>query len=197
VQKFLKEIFAYFEKMFNLINVFKKSSKRSFTIIELLVVIAVIGLLASVVLVSLSGVKAKARDARRIQDLTQLQKAVELYYLTNGQYPKPARGWGVWSGHCPNYGNYDTYILGLEAWLPTLPKDPKYDTGGQCYLYRSDGNNYMILAHLTMETICDGADTDSTPDPGDECNPSHIQQMDRRNYEQPTIAVYSPGAINW
>jgi hypothetical protein len=55
----------------------------------------------------------------------------------------------------------------------------------------------MIIAHLTMETICDGADGDSTPDPGDECNLPHIQQMDRRCCEQPTIAVYSPGAINW
>jgi prepilin-type N-terminal cleavage/methylation domain-containing protein len=170
---------------------------KSFTLIELLVVIAVIGMLSSIVLVSLGGVRAKSRDAKRISDLKQIQLAVELYYDTYGQYPQPAGGWGVWSGHCPGYGNYDTYILGLEPWLSPLPKDPKFDEGGQCYLYNSNGTDYIIITHFTMETICDGADGDSTPDPGDECNPPHIQAMDRVCCEQPTIAVYSPGAKNW
>lgn len=53
--------------------------KNGFTLIELLVVITVIGLLASIVFVNLKGVRERARDARRVQDLAQLQKAVELY----------------------------------------------------------------------------------------------------------------------
>jgi prepilin-type N-terminal cleavage/methylation domain-containing protein len=176
----------------------KKIFLKAFTLIELLVVIAVIGLLSTIVIVSMSGTRAKARDARRLQDLRQLQKAVELYYDTYGKYPEPCQGYGNWSGHCPSYGNCDTnYIKGLEPWLPTLPKDPKYDTGSQCYLYRSDGKDYMIIAHFTMETICDGTDADTIPDPGDECNPPHIQQMERVCCEQPTIAVYTPGAKEW
>ena len=54
-----------------------------FTLIELLVVISIIGLLASVVLVSLNGARAKARNARRLADIKQLQTALELYYDTN------------------------------------------------------------------------------------------------------------------
>lgn len=54
-------------------------NQKSFTLIELLVVIAVIGLISSVVLVNLKGVREKARDARRMADLAELQKAVELY----------------------------------------------------------------------------------------------------------------------
>ncbi|MBU0546732.1 MAG: type II secretion system protein [Patescibacteria group bacterium] len=167
-----------------------KSNNSGFTLIELLVVIAIIGLLSSIVLVSMQGAREKARDARRIQEITQIQTAVELYYDTHGQYPLPAGGSGVWSGHCPNYGNYDKYILGLELWLPNLPLDPKFDEGSQCYLYRSNGIDYIIITHFTMESVVGG-------DPSAAGNPTNIQQMDRICCWQPTIAVYSSGARNW
>ena len=166
--------------------------REGFTLIELLVVIAIIGLLASVILISLNSARKKARDVKRITSLKQLQTAVELYYDDNRQYPQPCRGWNQWSGHCPNYGNCDTnYIMGVApTYISVLPIDPRWDTGSYGYLYRSSGADYIILAHVSMETICGG-------DPSAACNPSHIQQMDRVCCWQPTIAVYSPGAKNW
>lgn len=63
------------------------STKRGFTLIELLVVIAIIGILASIVLVSLGGARAKGRDAKRVSELRQVKYALELYYEFNGRYP--------------------------------------------------------------------------------------------------------------
>jgi len=64
--------------------IFKKN--KGFTLIELLVVIAIIGILSSIVLVSLGGARAKARDARRESDIRQISIALEMDYDDNEAY---------------------------------------------------------------------------------------------------------------
>ena len=52
---------------------------RGFTLIELLVVISIIGILATLLIANIGGVRERARDARRKNDLNQIQKALEMY----------------------------------------------------------------------------------------------------------------------
>jgi len=86
----------------------KNIKSKGFTLIELLVVIAIIGILSSVVLASLNSARLKARDARRISDIKQIQTALELYADSNGSL-------------------YPTTLAGLVSGgqMPSEPSDPQ------------------------------------------------------------------------
>lgn len=73
--------------IFSVVNLKRKVNwKRGFTLIELLVVIAIIGILSSVVLVSLSNSRVRAKDTAVKQAMSQVRALGEI--LHNGvMYP--------------------------------------------------------------------------------------------------------------
>jgi type II secretion system protein G len=130
-------------------------SSRGFTLIELLVVIAIIGILASVILASLNSARAKARDARRVSDLHQLQIALEEYYDQYGSYPIGSAGSdrSQWVNNTSTGPDNPLGALRDAGILTSIPYDPGTNGyagtgcgGAQFYAYWSDGQNYLLGA---------------------------------------------------
>lgn len=66
----------------------EKKTLRGFTLIELLVVISIIGILASLTLVSYSGAQKQTRDTQRRSDLAQYRNGLANFASSNdGLYP--------------------------------------------------------------------------------------------------------------
>lgn len=114
-------------------------SNKGFTLIELLVVISIIGVLASVVLVSLDGARAKARDTIRLSDLKQIEVAFTMYRNDYGHYPcensncNTNQSIGA-NGKIGEGSGLDT-LLAPYMELPSDPKGP----GDASYYYYYDG----------------------------------------------------------
>jgi general secretion pathway protein G len=69
------------------ISKYLMKDSKGFTLIELLVVIAIIGILSSVVLASLSGVRERAKMANAKSEMNQIKTAMEMYLIDNGELP--------------------------------------------------------------------------------------------------------------
>ncbi|WKZ24399.1 MAG: prepilin-type N-terminal cleavage/methylation domain-containing protein [Patescibacteria group bacterium] len=105
-------------------------NKKAFTLIELLVVIAIIGILSTLVIVSLGDSRAKARDSKRLNDVRLMINALELYYENNNEYP-PSLVFG------------DPLEANDIVYMSKVPENPTPRTDGNCpnkdYSYALDG----------------------------------------------------------
>lgn len=62
------------------------NTSKGFTLIELMVVIAIIAILSVVGIALFTSTQGKARDTKRIQDITAMSKAMEVNYVVGTGY---------------------------------------------------------------------------------------------------------------
>ena len=115
-------------------------NKKGFTLIELLVVIAIIGLLSTLAVVALNNARQKARDAKRVADMKQIQTALEIYNTEAGNYPDCAADPCV-EGNNEFGGSNDIGVIdssaaitgtgGATVYMGVVPDDPS-STSGPC-----------------------------------------------------------------
>jgi len=112
---------------------------KGFTLIELLVVIAIIGVLSSVVLASLNDARKKARDAVRVEQIAQVQRALELFFMEHGHYPNadPGPTGDNLSANGEIIGSNGAFDTAIAPFLSDPQSDPLWDSS-----LGSDPTNY-------------------------------------------------------
>lgn len=116
------------KKFLSTIN-YQQSTIPGFTLIELLVVISIIGILASLTMVSYSAAQKQARDTERRSDLAQYRNGLENFATGNNSlYPRYTSRQSAVAVPCgtvlrPNF-------------MSTCPPDP----GTYTYRYRSNSD---------------------------------------------------------
>lgn len=151
-------------------NLYAQGLRHSgFTLIELLVVTAIIGILASVIVVSLGSARENARDSRRLGDIKQITLALEIYIGKFSHYPSVTPGGSATSrweemtsclmgntSVCPDEDNEGQLKL-----IPAAPQDPLQ---GQLYDYLPSNDLRGFIAKTVLENKTNdalGSDTDS------------------------------------
>ncbi len=124
---------------------------------------AIIALLATVVIAGVQHMQTKSRDTRRVEDINQIAKALNLYYADNYKFPKAETEIEI-------NGTTDALSLGLisAGAMPTLPSDPisPDDTFKYWYQTNSLGTTYTLRFCLETDSIPDhtaGCNNTKTP----------------------------------
>ncbi len=139
----------------------KTRNNTGFTLIELLVVISIIAFLSSVISVTLTSARHKARDSNRIQNAKQISTALELYEQTNNTYKIPTAGLNNEGGGYVAKGNetaqYTNSILSIlkssGLYNSSTLKDPIYGTDNYYLGLCTSTNAYNVFLKVEQDDL--------------------------------------------
>jgi prepilin-type N-terminal cleavage/methylation domain-containing protein len=149
-------------------------SRSGFTIVELLVVIVVIGILASIAIVSYNGVQQRTRNADRYTQVKAWERLFQLYKAKYGAFPSATSGTtyclgsGFPNGKCREYktSGSNAYLESNNAALMTeIKKIGSLPTNNPIPV-----NNWLVGPYVTMWTTNLQITQDFEGGPGD-CPP--------------------------
>lgn len=141
--------------------------QSAFSLIEILVVIAIMTVIISVLFPNFMGARQRARDVARKSDLSQIQKALELYKLDQNPQAYPtagALGTGT-CGMCWTAGGISGSCSTGNIYIRKYPCDPASVTTPTPYIYTANlSDNLKYDLSTCIENPVD-TDRDSTPIP--------------------------------
>lgn len=131
-------------------------SSEGFTLLELLVVVTMMMMLMVATAYSFLPALAKSRDTRRFQDIRDLQKALNLSYISNKKYPTSLTEISL-HGTDPVNSKLLTDQDLLEKIVDPLSGDTdNCGAGNTCnYYYQTNGGGTSYQIRFCLET--DGA----------------------------------------
>lgn len=125
--------------------------QQGFTIVELLIVIIVIAILATLVLVTFTGIQQSARNTQRQTDAKAVASHLETYNAKEGKYPSATEM------------NDDTFVASLKGLDKESTRDPKAAAGAYDFAATATSTQYGYSSTKDDGTACDNDVA------GDEC----------------------------
>lgn len=121
---------------------------QGFTLIEITIVVFIIGLIASIILISFNQVQQDSRDRKRTADIVSLENALGAYYQNNNEYPAVCSADDV---AC----SASSLASSLSPqYIPAIPKDPN----GADYPYvrgsTATGSGFGLLVSFESQPQC-------------------------------------------
>jgi prepilin-type N-terminal cleavage/methylation domain-containing protein len=125
----------------------KYTIQQGLSLVEILIVVAIIGILASLMLISYNSTRQKARDSQRANDLSSVRLAIETWaQFNNGKYPHNGSATGGCATLADRSQNYlalgdstvhnDNITVLIPGYLQELPQDPLFaQNNEQTYEY--------------------------------------------------------------
>lgn len=141
-----------------------------FTIVELLIVIVVIGILATITILSYSGITARAKAAAAKSNAGTVAQKIQLYNVEHGSYPLTSDDLTGNSAKAASY--YVTGVTFAETVPTSAPEDANTVTLQKCdnddgstggtgnkVIYWDDSTSAAVTLSVGTYTDCTNADS--------------------------------------
>lgn len=139
-----------------------RKRQEGFTIVELLIVIVIIGILATLVIVTFTGTQQKARNSQRQTDINAINSHLASYFAEKGGYPAIADlSSSSWIGN--NMKGLDPEALvGPKSGDGTIQGTPADDTH-YGYVAAPSGCATDACTSYTLTAVLEGKATTDPP----------------------------------